>query len=62
MFVSMDANFGLIRKKNSGKSLDTYQHVSFFIDDDLVDNHVESYCDDGEKSGVSLLFKFSISF
>lgn len=44
IFVSLDANFGLVRKKNSGTSLEPPKHASkFFINQEEVDDYVDQY-------------------
>ncbi|XP_071851551.1 uncharacterized protein [Apostichopus japonicus] len=44
IFVSLDANFGLVRKKNAGTSLEPPKHASkFFINQEEVDDYVDQY-------------------
>ncbi|XP_071815309.1 uncharacterized protein [Apostichopus japonicus] len=44
IFVSLDANFGLVRKKKSGTSLEPPKHASkFFINQEEVDDYVDQY-------------------
>jgi hypothetical protein len=51
----MDANFGLVRKKNAGKSLSAANCGSrFFISDEVVSTFVESYYDHNVKDEVHL--------
>jgi len=53
MTVSMDANFGLVRKKNAGKSLSAANCGSqFFIDDGMVNDFVETYYEHNVKDQV----------
>ena len=52
--VSMDANFGLVRKHHSGKSpLPLSIANSFFLDSSDVDNFVTTYTNDKQKDQVS---------
>jgi hypothetical protein len=52
--VSMDANFGLVRKKNAGKSLSDASYGSrFFVSDSAVNEFVDSYSDRNVKDDVS---------
>ncbi|KAJ8045840.1 hypothetical protein HOLleu_08940 [Holothuria leucospilota] len=45
-FISLDANFGLVRKKNAGQSLEPPKHSSrYFLDQDESDAFVNSYLD-----------------
>jgi hypothetical protein len=54
--VSMDANFGLVRKKNAGKSFSDASYGSrFFVDDSAVNEFVDSYSDRNVKDDVSNL-------
>jgi hypothetical protein len=42
--LCLDANFGLVRKKNAGKGVDDSAGASsFFVNDAVVDKFVESY-------------------
>ena len=40
LIVSVDANFGLVRKKASGVSIDPPKRKMFFIDQDMVDKKI----------------------
>lgn len=52
--MSMDANFGLVRKHNSGTSPRPLSLVdSYFIDSSDVDSFVNSYGSDSKKDKVS---------
>jgi len=52
--ISMDANFGLVRKKSAGKSLAEPNCGSqYFVQDDIVAAFVESYSDKSAKNEVS---------
>jgi hypothetical protein len=56
--VCLDGNFGLVRKKNSGRSWEPPKHGSrfFFIEDDVVRNFVEKCpsSDDGDDKNVRM--------
>lgn len=49
--ISLDGNFGLVRKKNSGSSYQKpYANGFYFIDADETDQFVQSYCSKDEKN------------
>jgi hypothetical protein len=50
--VSVDANFGLVRKRNGGQSTAPAKISTFFIQQDLVDKYVEELQDKGESEKV----------
>jgi hypothetical protein len=59
--VSLDGNFGLVRKSNAGKSLVTplYENA-YFVDIDETNSFVDSYSQDKSRDKVSL-FNFRLS-
>ena len=54
--VCLDANFGLVRKKNAGKdvSLST-SDATYFVDDEVVRSFTNDYEDSVNSNNVSLL-------
>ncbi len=49
MTISMDANFGLVRKKNSGVSIHSSDYSStFFEKPEVIDEFVRQYSEESE--------------
>jgi hypothetical protein len=48
----VDANFGLVHKRNGGQSAAPAKISTFFIQQDLVDKYVEGLQDEGESEKV----------
>jgi hypothetical protein len=58
--VAMDGNFGLVRKKSSGQSLEPPKHgTRVFLSDDEVKQAVSS-CDNDSKVGEGVSFLIEI--
>jgi hypothetical protein len=57
LVMSFDGNFGLVRKKTSGKSFEPPLDQTLFVEDDIVSQYLKSADDtDGDKyKGVSHL-------
>ena len=59
VFYCFDANFGLVRKQNSGQSLlPPKQEGSFFLSEQDVESFVQAYNTDRTKDKVSLKRSF----
>ena len=59
VFYCFDANFGLVRKQNSGQSLlPPKQEGSFFLSEQDVESFVQAYNTDRTKDKVSLKSSF----
>jgi hypothetical protein len=60
LFISMDANFGLVHKASAGKSLEPPKHGDrFFLDDEKVKSHLASNSDHVRENQVKKAYIYS---